>query len=163
MKKIVLFFMLMVLAVQGMSAKSVTTIINDFRDDSKAEYTYVSPAMMLLARAAVKQYSKETGDLLNKVNSVRILNLTACKSRTKKKLFKEIDKLDEEEYQPVMTNAQKMDGFKVLVKVNLSGTSEFVLLNSGNENCQLIQVEGTITMEEIQKLIDGKKLPGMEN
>lgn len=162
MKKITTLLMLMMLALQGISAKSVSEVINEFKDDNKAEYTYVSPAMMLIARATVKQYSKETGDLLNKVNCVRILNLNACKSKTKKKLFKEIDKLDEEEYQPVMTNAQKQNGFKVLVKVALSGTSEFVLLNSDQENCMLIQVEGSITMDEIQKLIDGKQLPGMK-
>lgn len=161
MKKITMFLLIMAFSVQIISAKNVSEVINEFRDDSKAEYTYVSPAMMLLARATVKQYSKETGDLLNKVNCVRILNLNACKSKTKKKLFKEIEKLDEEEYQLVMTKAQKKNGLEVLVKVAVDGTSEFVFLNSDQENCLLIQVEGKITMEEIQKMIDGKQLPGM--
>ena len=163
MKKITMLLMLLLLMVQGISAKSVKDIINQFKGENKAEYTYVSPAMMLLARAAVKNYSKETGDMLNKVNSVRLLNLDACKSKTKKKLFKEIDNLDEEEYQSIVTNGKQKDGFKMLVKVDPNGTSEFVVLNSGDDNCLLIQVEGTITMEELQKLIDGKEIPGMNN
>lgn len=162
MKKITMLLVLMMLALQGVSAKSVSEVINEFRGDNKAEYTYVSPAMMLLARATVKQYSKEMGELLNKVNCVRILNLNACKQKTKKKLFKEIDNLDEEEYQPVMTNAQKKNGFKMLVKMDVGGTSEFVLLNSDQDHCMLAQVEGSITMDELQKLIDGKQLPGMK-
>lgn len=162
MKKITMLFVLLILALQSISAKSVSEVINEFRDENKAEYTYVSPAMLLLARATVGQYSKEMGELLNKVNCVRILNLNACKSKTKKKLFKEIDKLDEEEYQPVVMNAKKQNGFKMLVKMDLGGTSEFVLLNSDQENCMLTQVEGSITMEELQKLIEGKQLPGMK-
>lgn len=163
MKKITTLLMLLILVVQGISAKSVKEIINQFKTENKAEYTYVSPTMMMLAKAAVKNYSKETGDILNKVNSVRLLNLDACKSKTKKKLFKEINNLDEEEYQSIITNGKQKDGFQMLVKVDPSGTSEFVVLNSGDDNCMLIQIEGTITKEELQKLIDGKGIPGMND
>ena len=163
MKKITTLLMLLILVVQGISAKSVKEIINQFKTENKAEYTYVSPTMMMLAKAAVKNYSKETGDILNKVNSVRLLKLDACKSKTKKKLFKEINNLDEEEYQSIITNGKQKDGFQMLVKVDPSGTSEFVVLNSGDDNCMLIQIEGTITKEELQKLIDGKGIPGMND
>ena len=50
MKKFTMMLMLMmVFAVQALSAKSAKELINEYKDKDKAEYTYVSPAMMMLA------------------------------------------------------------------------------------------------------------------
>ena len=164
MKKLVMFLALMMLALQSITAKSVKTIINEYRDKSKAEYFYVSPAMMMITKAAIKKYDDETAKMIAKINSMRILNLGACKSSTKKKFYKEIANLDEEEYQPVFVNGQKDKGSLAFIKINPDGNSELVsLITSSQDNCMLFQVEGTITMEELQKLIDGNKIPGMDH
>lgn len=162
MKKLVMFLALMMFALQSITAKSVKTIINEYRDKSKAEYFYVSPAMMMIAKAAVKKYDEETAKMITKINSMRILNLGACKSSTKKKFYKEIANLDEEEYQPVLVNGQKDRGSVAFVKIDPNGSSELVYLMSTQDSCMLFQTEGTITMEELQKLIDGNKIPGMD-
>lgn len=162
MKKITMLMMLLVLMVQSICAKTVSEIIQDYRNENKAEYTYVSPAMMLMLKAAVKKYTGEYTSLVDKIDCARILKLDACKQKTKKKLFKEIDKLDEEEYQPVVMNGQKWEGFKVLVKVGTDSNSEFVVVDSGNGKCTLMQVEGNITLQELQKILTDKKLPGLD-
>lgn len=162
MKNLVMFLVLMTLALQSISAKSVKTIINEYRDKSKAEYFYVSPAMMMIAKASIKKYDEETAKYIAKINSMRILNLGACKSSTKKKLYKEIANLDEEEYQPVLVNGQKNKGSLAFVKIDPSSNSELVSLITSRDSCMLFQVEGTITMEELQKLIDGNKIPGLD-
>lgn len=157
-----MLMMLLVLMAQSIAAKTVSEIIQDYRDESKAEYTYVSPAMMLMLKAAVKKYTGEYTNLVDKITCARILNLDACRQKTKKKLFKEMDKLDEEEYQPMVMNGQKWEGFKVLVKVGTDANSEFVVLNTGHDKCTLMQVEGNITLQDLQQILTDKKLPGLD-
>ena len=60
MKKITMFLMLvMVLAAQTLSARSAKDLINEYKVKNRAEYTYVSPAMMLLVKAAAVKYDKD--------------------------------------------------------------------------------------------------------
>ena len=161
MKKITMLLLLAVMMVQSLAAKTVKEIINDYREENKAEYTYVSPAMMMMVRLAASKYSPETGEVLKNVSSVSILRLNACKSKVKKKLIKEMDKLDETEYQPmVMNGAAKSSAdkdFKVLVKADLDAVSEIVVLHASDDDCSLIQVDGKISMDDIQKLVEGTK------
>ena len=156
--------MLLVLAllmVQSLAAKTVKEVINDYREENHAEYTYVSPAMMMMVRLAASKYSPETGNVLKNVSSISILRLNGCKSKVKKKFLKEMGKLDEAEYQPMVMNASGNSSadkdFKVLVKADLDAVSEIVVLHAGDDDCSLVQVEGKITMDDIQKVIEGTK------
>lgn len=162
MKKITMFLMLALMAVQTLSAKSMKSLIDEYRGENHAEYTYVSPAMMLLAKAAVKQYSKEASDMLKNVTSVRILRLDDCKTKVKKRFCKEIANLDEEEYQPlVMTASAKRStdkDFQVLIKADAESVSEVVVLSTSKDDCSMIQVEGNIALSDIQKVIDSTQV-----
>lgn len=163
MRKITMFLMLMLLAVQGVSAKSAKDLINEYKAKDKAEYTYVSPAMMLLAKVAVAKYDKDVAKAIDKVTGVRILNLDACKTKYKKKFLKELDNIDEEEYQPLVMKDNAYEGFRVLVKADADALSEVVAYKANYDNCLLIQVEGKIAMDDIQKLLEGTKvLEGMK-
>ena len=153
-----MFLMLMLLAVQGVSAKSAKDLINEYKAKDKAEYTYVSPAMMLLAKVAVAKYDKDVAKAIDKVTGVRILKLDACKTKYKKKFLKELDNFDEEEYQPLVMKDNAYDGFRVLVKADADALSEVVAYKANYDNCLLIQVEGKIAMDDIQKLLEGTKV-----
>lgn len=158
MKRITMFLVLVLMAFQTLSAKSVKSLMDEYRGENHAEYTYISPAMMLLAKAAVKQYSKDASEMLKNVTSVRVLRLNDCKTKVKKRFCKEIANLDEEEYQPlVMTASAKRStdkDFKVLVKADAEAVSEFVVLSTSKDDCSLMQVEGKIALSDIQKIID---------
>ena len=158
MKKIAMFLMLALLAVQGITARSAKDLINEYKAKDKAEYTYVSPAMILLAKAAVAKYDKDVAKAIDKVTSVRILNLDACKTKYKKKFLKELDNFDEEEYQPLVMKDNAYDGFRVLVKADAEVLSEVVAYKANYDNCLLVQVEGKIAMDDIQKLLEGTKV-----
>ena len=132
MKKITMFLMLvMVLAAQTLSARSAKDLINEYKAKNRAEYTYVSPAMMLLVKAAAVKYNKDVAKAIDKVTGVRILKLDACKTKVKKKFLKELDNV-------------------VL--------SEVVAYKANYDNCLLIEVEGRIAMDDIQKLLEGTKV-----
>ena len=159
MKKITMMLaLMMVFAVQALSAKTAKELINEYKDKDKAEYTYVSPAMMMLAKMAAAKYDKEVGKVVDKVTSVRILTLDACKAKVKKKFNKEVNNFDEEEYQPLVMKDGTYDGFRVLVKSEDGALSEVVLLKADYDKCTMIQVEGHIGMDDIQNLVKSTKV-----
>lgn len=60
MKKMTMLLLLAVMMVQSLAAKTVKEIINDYREENKAEYTYVSPAMMMMVRLAASKYNSDS-------------------------------------------------------------------------------------------------------
>ena len=154
MKKITMFLMLvMVLAAQTLSARSAKDLINEYKAKNRAEYTYV-----LLVKAAAVKYDKDVAKAIDKVTGVRILKLDACKTKVKKKFLKELDNVDEEEYQPLVMKDNAYDGFRVLVKMDADVLSEVVAYKADYDNCLLIEVEGRIAMDDIQKPLEGTKI-----
>lgn len=158
MKKITMLLMLVILVIQVVSAKTAKDLINEYKVKDHAEYTYVSPAMMLIAKAAVVKYDKDVGQAIDKVTGVRILRLDGCKTKVKKKFLREIDNFDEEEYQPLVMKDNAYDGFRIMVKADVDALSEVVAYKANYDNCMLIQVEGKIAMSDIQKIIEGTKV-----
>ena len=114
--------------------------------------------MMILAKVAAAKYDKEVGKVVDKVTSVRILTLDACKTKVKKKFNKEVNDFDEEEYQPLVTKDGTYDGFRVLVKSEDGALSEVVLLKADYDKCTMIQIEGHISMDDILNLVKGTKV-----
>ena len=153
-----MFLMLMLLAVQGISARSAKDLINEYKEKSGAEYTYVSPAMMLLVKAAAAKYGQDVAKAIDKVTGVRILKLDGCKTKYKKKFLKEVNDFDEEEYQPLVMKDNAYDGFRVMVKADADMLSEVVAYKANYDNCMMIQVEGKIAMSDVQKLLEGTKV-----
>ncbi len=161
MKKTFMFVLLMmVLAVQAISARSVKDLINEYKEKDNADYTYVSPAMMFVAKAAATKFDKDVGQVVNKLTCVRILTLDACKTKVKKKFYKEVNNLDEEEYQPLVMKDGTYDGFRVLAKSDGEALSEVVLIKGDYDNCTVILVEGHVGVDDIQNLVKSTKVLG---
>ncbi len=159
MKKITMFLMLaMMLVTQVVNARSAKDLINEYKAKDRAEYTYISPAMMLLVKAATAKYDADVAKAIDKVTGVRILKLDECKTKIKRKFLRELDNFDEEEYQPLVMKDNAYDGFRVLVKADADALSEVVAYKANYDNCMLIQVEGRIAMNDIQKLLEGTKV-----
>lgn len=153
-----MLLMLAILVVQVVSAKTAKDLINEYKVKDHAEYTYVSPAMMLIAKAAVLKYDEDVAQAIDKVMGVRILRLDGCKTKVKKKFLREIDNFDEEEYQPLVMKDNAYDGFRIMVKADADALSEVVAYKANYDNCMLIQIEGKIAMSDIQKIIEGTKV-----
>ena len=103
MKKIIIFLIMAVVAVQTLPAKSVKSLINEFRHEKNAEYAHVSPLLMILARIVATD--KDMGDsdrmIIKKIKSIRTLSLEDCTKEVKEKFVSETQKLDDE-YEPLL-------------------------------------------------------------
>ena len=161
MKKITMMLVaLLMLVAQTVAASSAKDLINEYKEKDKADYTYVSPAMMFIAKAAANKFDKDVAKVVDKLTCVRILTLDACKTKVKKKFNKAINDLDEEEYQPLVMKDGNYDGFRVLAKSDGEALSEVVLLKADYDHCTMVLVEGHVGVDDIQSLVKSTKVLG---
>lgn len=148
----------MMFVAQAISAKSAKELVNEYKTKDNAQYTYVSPTMMLLVKVAATKYGDDVAKAVDQVTGVRILRLDGCKTKVKKKFLKELDNFDEEEYQPLVATDNSYEGFRVMVKADAESLSEVVAYKANYNDCMLVLVEGKISMSSIQNLLKGTKM-----
>lgn len=156
MKKIMILMMLMVAAVANLSAKTVKQLVNEYKHQAKAESMYVSPFLMKVAKmVADKDDMDEASRLaLKKVKSVRILTLDDCSKEVKAQFVKEVEELNDEEYQPMMLANSDGEQVKIMAVVNNDVISELVIFAADKDDCSIIQMTGKLTQDDIQFIVD---------
>lgn len=95
MKKI-LFTLLLMLTCQMAFCQKANSVFNDFRDKKHAEC--VSVPKLMLTIAAAKMKDGNVNALLKEVDEVKILKLTDCSGRVRRKFVKKIKALDGDGY-----------------------------------------------------------------
>ena len=156
MKKIMMLLVLLVVALQNISAKSVKQLIDEFKHETKAESVYVSPLLMKIARVAVnKDDMDETSRLaLKKVKSIRVLSLEDCSKSVKDRFSQEVENLDDEEYQPLVVANSDGEKAKVMMLTKGDVIRELVIFAVDEEDSAIIQINGKLTQDDIQFIVN---------
>ncbi len=156
MKKIMMLMLLMVAVVTNLSAKSVKQLIDEYKHEAKAESVYVSPFLMKVARmAADKDDMDEAGRLaLKKVKSVRVLSLEDCSKEVKARFSREVESLDDEEYQPLVVANSDGEQVKVMMLAKDDVIRELVIFATDADDCAIIQLTGKMTQDDIQFIVN---------
>lgn len=153
MKKIIIFLILAVVAVQTLPAKSVKSLMNEFRHEKNAEYAHVSPLLMMLARIVATD--KDMGDsdrmILKKIKSIRTLSLEDCTKEVKEKFVSETQKLDDE-YEPLLMANTDDEQARIMMKTKGKTIRELIMLSIDGDDCTIAWFKGKLSNDDIQKI-----------
>lgn len=151
MKKI-LFTLLLMLTCQMAFCQKANSVFNDFRDKKHAEC--VSVPKLMLTIAAAKMKDGNVNALLKEVDEVKILKLTDCSGRVRRKFVKKIKALDGDGYSEFTGMKKgKREGISIMVKQKDNTIKEIVALSSGSDSCVGILLTGNINAEDVAALI----------
>ena len=151
MKKI-LFTLLLMLTCQMAFCQKANSVFNYFRDKKHAEC--VSVPKLMLTIAAAKMKDGNVNALLKQVDEVKILKLTDCSGRVRRKFVKKIKALDGDGYSEFTGMKKgKSEGMSILVKQKDNTIKEIVALSSGSDSCVGILLTGNINAEDVAALI----------
>lgn len=151
MKKI-LFTLLLMLTCQMAFCQKANSVFNDFRDKKHAEC--VSVPKLMLTIAAAKMKDGNVNALLKQVDEVKILKLTDCSGRVRRKFVKKIKALDGDGYSEFTGMKKgKSEGMSILVKQKDNTIKEVVAVTSGSNTCVGILLTGDINAEDVAALI----------
>lgn len=155
MKKIIIFLAIAAMAVQDLSAKSVKSLINEFRHERNAEYAHVSPMLMMLVKIAASDKDTDESDrmILRKIKSIHTLSLEDCTKEVKEKFISETKKLDDE-YQLLLTANTDDEQARIMMKTKGKSIRELIILGIDGDDCTIVRFKGKLSNDDIQKLMD---------
>lgn len=153
MKKIIIFLAIVVLAVQNLSAKSVKSLMNEFRHEKNAEYAHVSPLLMMLARIVASDKDMDESDrmILKKIKSIHTLSLEDCTKEVKEKFISETKKLDDE-YEPLLRANTDDEQARIMMKTKGKTIRELIMLSIDGDDCTIAWFKGKLSNDDIQKI-----------
>lgn len=134
------------------TSKTYSDIINDFRQADGSEYVNI-PSALLKAGTAMLPKS-DIGDLARSITSIRILNLSSCSDRVKKRFIKNLSNANDSGYEPFMATNSKYEQTRVLTRSDDDYVREILIASAEYGSCDIVQVMGKIKMEDVQKVID---------
>ena len=147
MKQIIITTLLMLVC---MGAKAQKEVFDKYEDTKGVTTVFVSKAMLGLAGSFAAIGDKKIGKMANKMDGIRILN---CE---RKGLIPEIKKAaqaayNRDQYEEMMRVNE--DGQRVVIyqRALKNGKSEFALLSIDDEGLSIINISGTITLEDMKQ------------
>lgn len=134
------------------SSKTYSDIINDFRQADGSEYVSIPTALLKAGTAMLPK--GDISDLARSINSVRILNLSNCSDRVKKRFIHALSNANDTGYEPFVSTNGKYEQTRVLTRSDDDYVREILIASAEYGSCDIVQVMGKIKMEDVQKVID---------
>ena len=156
MKRIMTLLLIMATAMQMVSAKSLGRLIEDYRYQKNAEYFHFTPLLMKMARTAMGHdaQSDEECRLVRKIKSIRTLDLEECSADVKRRFSADVQKLEMNDYEPLVTSRDDGETVKIMMKTKGDVIRELVILCSDSNDCALVWLNCKVKKDEIQSLVD---------
>lgn len=148
--------LIMATAMQMVSAKSLGRLIEDYRYQKNAEYFHVTPLLMKMARTAMGHdaRSDEECRLVRKIKSIRTLDLEECSADVKRRFSADVQKLEINDYEPLVTSRDDGETVKIMMKTKDDVIRELVIICSDSNDCALVWLNCKVKKDEIQSLVD---------
>lgn len=138
------------LVLIGATANAQKEVFDKYEDTKDVTTVFISKAMLNLAGGFASIGDKKLGKMASKMDAVRILN---CE---KKSLAAEIKKAalaayKRDEYEEMMRVSEDGEQVTIYQRSLKNGKSEFALLQVDDEQLSLINISGTITLEDMKQ------------
>jgi outer membrane lipoprotein-sorting protein len=163
-KRVTLFLLLIIMAVQGFSQKDpVERIFEKYGGREGYTTVYISSKMFsMFSEADIED--PEFNELMKNLKSIRILAQDEGAGRTEKAdFYKEVvSGLSTEEYEELMTVTEPGQKIRFLVKEEKGKISELLMIVGGDSDNVLIDIRGNINMKQISQLSKAIHINGLE-
>ena len=129
-------------------------IFDKFRSLPKAEYVHVPKLLLKMGTTYVKSEGNDAAArIASKLTSVRVLDLEDCSRQVKADFAKNISGLKRTGYESMVRANGDGERVEVLIRQQGSVIREMLIVNSGDDDCQLVQLKGKISQKDIDQLV----------
>ena len=129
-------------------------IFEKFRSLPKAEYVHVPKLLLKMGTTYAKSEGNDAAACIaSKLTSVRVLDLEDCSKRVKADFAKDISGLKLTGYESLLKANGDGERVEVLIRQQGSVIREMLIVNSGDDDCQLVQLKGKISQKDIDQLV----------
>ena len=139
----------MLFCTMRLSAQTVDDLFKEFKNKENVEYTEIPKVMMSMASGLVKK--EEVGDLVKKINHVRILSIEDNPTLSQE-FSQKASNLKKKGYEEMVSSNEENEKTLILVKSKGEAISEMVILAIEPSECSLIQLKGKLRPSDINNL-----------
>lgn len=100
-KKIVAIMLAAVCLTNLQAQTNMKHIFRKYRSVENAEYVHIPSWLMKIAKKVVSD-ENDKDDMINKINSIRVLKIDKCPKKIRMEIGKSFSKLDENKYDPLI-------------------------------------------------------------
>lgn len=153
MRKLFLYLAL-IFIVTDLSGQTnpVDGLFNKYAGKEGFSSIYISSKMLGLF-ANMEAGDKEAGEVMGKLNSIRILSVTDSALNQKLNFYTELSrKMDFTGYQELMMVREGQDVTYFLTKQNGKSVSELIMITGGRSGNTLISIRGNLSLKDISGL-----------
>lgn len=151
MKKMMLTLALALVCQLGFG-QSVESLVNDFRSVKGASVIELPKAMLQMASGQMKK--EKNSEILKKMDSLTIIATEECSEEDRKNLLQKINELKDDSYQKLVSEGDEKERSLILSKMEGELMKSVVILAIESANIALIQINGSFTPEDMEKLKD---------
>lgn len=132
------------------NAQNVDDIFKEFQDQPNAECVNVSPFLMSFGKLFAHG---EGSNIISKIKSMKVLELERCTPDIKERFSRSIEKLQLNKYEMLMRVNDSGEKVRILAKQKKDYISELLIICVDQEDCTLVQINGTIRQKDIDQLV----------
>ena len=138
----------------SMMSRNAQDIIDDMRDARHAQYVNVGSGLLGLGRLVLPTLSQAGAG----VTSVRVLDVSRCEPRVREKFRKRIfDLAKNRSYEEFIANQGERDSRTVLLRRDGQYISEIVLASADATTDAIVVIEGHMSFENLERIINDQK------
>jgi len=153
MKKYLLL-VVMVLTCQIGLAQGASDLYSKYAQAKNAESVNVSSLLIKFAKLFMDD---DDAKALKGVDSMKILDLDDCSTDVKSQFLADVDKLENEGYEPLMEAKKNEGNTRFLLRRNGDIVREFLIVSRNSGDCALIKIEGKMALQDVVQLAESSK------
>ena len=157
MNKIILSLILTVACLTGTHAQTASQLFSQFRHEKNAEYTHVPALMWKALTSLAGKDDKEARLFMKHIRSIRTLDMEDCSQQAKARFHSAVGRLKTSGYTEIIRSNEDDERTMILVKEKRGKFRELLIVESSEDDCQLVQVKGKISPDEVDKIVAENK------
>ena len=113
--------------------------------------------MWKVLKSLVGKEDKEARFFMKHIRSIRTLDMEDCSQQVKASFHSAVGRLKTSGYTELIRSNEDDERTMILVKEKRGKFRELLIVESGEDDCQLVQIKGKISPDEVEKIVAENK------
>lgn len=131
-------------------------LFNTVKEYNEANYIEVNSFMLGMAKMMAPREEKA---FLDKIKSMRIINLAACSAADKERFAEFISTVELSSFEPAVnhgSDVNKNEKLRIYIKIKGKNITDLIVAGCGERECQLLQLTGKMSLSDLEAMTNNK-------
>lgn len=147
MKKIIYIFTFILISL-SLSAQGVDRLMADYSKLPHVENVNLRKFLFSILKSVIPK-DKESSNILHKISSIRVIDLSACSTSDKTRFVESVENLKDTNYELLMKVKDDEDNVLIYSKSKKNKIREFVIICCENKDPVIVKLKGKFSLDDL--------------